>query len=89
MTPESEANLPRHIAVIMDGNNRWAKARDLPSIAGHRAGAEAANAIVDIIADNSITADQGTPMIVWKIFMYIFNLEDQINGEKINWSDIG
>ena len=47
MTPEAEANLPRHIAVIMDGNNRWAKARDLPSIAGHRAGAEAANAIVD------------------------------------------
>jgi len=32
---------PRHIAIIMDGNGRWAKARGLPRIAGHRAGAEA------------------------------------------------
>src|SRR5437762_5469624 len=33
--------LPRHIAIIMDGNGRWAKARSLPRIAGHRRGAEA------------------------------------------------
>jgi undecaprenyl diphosphate synthase len=33
--------LPRHIAIIMDGNGRWAKARGLPRIAGHRRGAEA------------------------------------------------
>ncbi len=33
--------LPRHIAIIMDGNGRWAKARALPRIAGHRRGAEA------------------------------------------------
>jgi undecaprenyl diphosphate synthase len=33
--------LPRHIAIIMDGNGRWAKARGLPRIAGHRSGAEA------------------------------------------------
>ncbi|BAK66222.1 undecaprenyl pyrophosphate synthase [Sphingobium sp. SYK-6] len=33
--------LPRHVAIIMDGNGRWAKARRLPRIAGHRAGAEA------------------------------------------------
>ncbi|MGH7113346.1 MAG: isoprenyl transferase [Stellaceae bacterium] len=32
---------PRHIAIIMDGNGRWAKARGLPRIAGHRRGAEA------------------------------------------------
>ena len=32
---------PRHIAIIMDGNGRWAKARGLPRIAGHRGGAEA------------------------------------------------
>ena len=35
------APLPRHIAIIMDGNGRWAKARGLPRIAGHRRGAEA------------------------------------------------
>jgi undecaprenyl diphosphate synthase len=37
----SSAALPRHVAIIMDGNGRWAKARGLPRIAGHRRGAEA------------------------------------------------
>ena len=32
--------LPRHIAIIMDGNGRWAKKRGLPRTAGHKAGAE-------------------------------------------------
>ena len=34
-------SLPRHIAIIMDGNGRWAKKRHLPRIAGHRQGVEA------------------------------------------------
>jgi len=34
------SNLPRHVAVIMDGNGRWAQKRGLPRSAGHRAGAE-------------------------------------------------
>ena len=34
------SNLPRHIAIIMDGNGRWAKKRGLPRTAGHAAGAE-------------------------------------------------
>ena len=34
------SNLPRHIAIIMDGNGRWAKRRGLPRTAGHAAGAE-------------------------------------------------
>jgi undecaprenyl diphosphate synthase len=38
--------LPRHVAVIMDGNGRWAQARGLPRVAGHREGAEAVRAIV-------------------------------------------
>jgi undecaprenyl diphosphate synthase len=33
--------IPRHVAIIMDGNGRWAKARHLPRVAGHRQGAEA------------------------------------------------
>ena len=37
----SPGALPRHIAIIMDGNGRWAQARGLPRIAGHRRGAEA------------------------------------------------
>ena len=38
--------LPRHVAVIMDGNGRWAKERGLPRIEGHRRGAESARAII-------------------------------------------
>ena len=32
--------VPRHIAIVMDGNRRWARQRHLPAIAGHRAGVE-------------------------------------------------
>jgi undecaprenyl diphosphate synthase len=38
--------VPRHVAIIMDGNGRWAKARMLPRIAGHRRGIEAAREVV-------------------------------------------
>ncbi|MFR1051884.1 MAG: polyprenyl diphosphate synthase, partial [Lachnospirales bacterium] len=34
------SHLPRHVAIIMDGNGRWAKSRGLPRTAGHAAGAE-------------------------------------------------
>jgi undecaprenyl diphosphate synthase len=43
--------VPRHIAIIMDGNGRWAKARGLPRIAGHRSGAEAARRAVTAAAE--------------------------------------
>ena len=39
-------NLPRHLAIIMDGNGRWAKERNLSRIQGHRAGAESVRVIV-------------------------------------------
>ena len=42
-TPEElrrRGNLPRHVAIIMDGNGRWAKARGVPRLLGHRAGRE-------------------------------------------------
>src|ERR1035441_7208701 len=39
-------NLPRHVAVIMDGNGRWAKSRHLPRIEGHRRGADSAREII-------------------------------------------
>ena len=46
LSPEAKASLPRHVAVIMDGNGRWAKARGLPRIEGHRQGAESARTII-------------------------------------------
>lgn len=48
--------LPAHIAVIMDGNGRWAKARGKPRIFGHRAGAESVRAIIDTCARLQIKA---------------------------------
>src|SRR3954463_5173190 len=39
--------LPKHVAIIMDGNGRWAALRGQPRIAGHRAGVEAVRAAVD------------------------------------------
>ena len=48
--------LPRHIALIMDGNGRWAARRGLPRVAGHRAGVEAVRAAVDTSARLGIKA---------------------------------
>ena len=38
--------MPRHVAIIMDGNGRWAKQRNLPRIMGHKAGTESVKNIV-------------------------------------------
>ncbi len=46
LSPEARTSLPRHVAIIMDGNGRWARQRQLPRIEGHRAGAESARAII-------------------------------------------
>ncbi|HEX4044489.1 MAG TPA: isoprenyl transferase [Gammaproteobacteria bacterium] len=45
-SPPPLSRLPRHIAIIMDGNGRWAKQRFLPRLAGHKAGVEAARLVV-------------------------------------------
>ncbi len=45
---------PRHVAIIMDGNGRWAKARRLPRVAGHRRGVEAARTVVRAAGDLGI-----------------------------------
>lgn len=51
-----EARMPHHVAVIMDGNGRWAKKQGKPRIFGHRAGAESVRAIIDTCARLSIDA---------------------------------
>lgn len=48
--------VPRHVAIIMDGNGRWAKKRFLPRVAGHRAGVEAVRKIVRAAGDLGIEA---------------------------------
>ena len=46
-SPDDRPGPPRHVAVIMDGNGRWAKARGLPRTAGHRKGVESVRALVE------------------------------------------
>ncbi|MBA2336012.1 MAG: di-trans,poly-cis-decaprenylcistransferase, partial [Blastocatellia bacterium] len=48
--------LPQHIAIIMDGNGRWAAKRGKPRIFGHRAGADSVKAILDTCARLEIKA---------------------------------
>jgi undecaprenyl diphosphate synthase len=47
-------SVPRHVAIIMDGNGRWAKKRGLPRVAGHRAGAEAVRRTLRAAVKNGI-----------------------------------
>ncbi|MFN0111567.1 MAG: isoprenyl transferase [Blastocatellia bacterium] len=58
--------LPRHIAVIMDGNGRWANRRFLPRVAGHRAGVEAVRSTVDTCARLGVGA----------LTLYAFSVEN-------------
>ncbi len=51
-----DSKLPRHVAIIMDGNGRWARKRQLPRIAGHRAGVENLRVIVKYCAEVEIEA---------------------------------
>ena len=46
--------VPAHVAIIMDGNNRWAKKKHLPSIAGHTAGASAVRRVVEAAARDGV-----------------------------------
>ncbi len=46
LSPEAKASLPQHVAIIMDGNGRWARQRHLPRVEGHRTGAESARVII-------------------------------------------
>src|SRR5438477_11262377 len=68
--------LPQHVAVIMDGNGRWAKKLGKPRIFGHRAGADSMRAIIDTSARLTIKA----------VTLYAFSTENwkrprsEING---------
>ena len=46
--------VPRHVAIIMDGNGRWAEQRGLPRVAGHRAGAEAVRRTLRAAAESGV-----------------------------------
>jgi undecaprenyl diphosphate synthase len=59
-------HLPAHIAIIMDGNGRWARRRSLPRVAGHRAGAEAVR----------VTVETCSRMGIRVLTLYAFSVEN-------------
>ena len=56
MTLPQQPRIPRHLAVIMDGNGRWAERRRRPRVIGHRAGARAVNLCIDYCLQRGIGA---------------------------------
>ena len=55
MEGKSPSTIPNHVAIIMDGNNRWASERDLPGIAGHQKGVERAREAVEFAVKKGIS----------------------------------
>jgi undecaprenyl diphosphate synthase len=54
MDKNKQGAVPRHVAIIMDGNNRWAKKRLLPGVAGHKAGVDAVRAVIEVCAESGV-----------------------------------
>ncbi|MDP5054196.1 MAG: polyprenyl diphosphate synthase, partial [Congregibacter sp.] len=50
----SDNRTPRHVAIIMDGNNRWAREHSLPGVAGHRAGVEAVRGVMRACREHDV-----------------------------------
>ena len=54
MSQHGGRSVPRHVAIIMDGNGRWAQRRGLPRVAGHKAGAEAVRRAMQAAVDHGV-----------------------------------
>jgi undecaprenyl diphosphate synthase len=75
--PLPPERLPRHVAIIMDGNGRWARQRGLPRFAGHRAGAKTVRVIVEECARlHDAAANAGTPRGLEQLTLYSFSTEN-------------
>ena len=65
-------NLPKHVAIIMDGNGRWAKKRGLPRTAGHKEGIESVRAVIEAAGELDINA----------VTLYTFSSENWSRPKK-------
>ncbi len=70
-TPKFE-RIPRHVAIVMDGNNRWAKRRHLPGVAGHKAGVKAVRKVIE----------QAARLDVGVLTLFAFSSENWKRPEK-------
>ena len=72
----SDVNIPKHIAIIMDGNGRWAKKRFLPRVFGHRAGVEVLRKIVKYASNIGVSY----------LTLYAFSSENwKRSGDEVNF----
>lgn len=95
--------LPRHIAIIMDGNGRWAKRRGLPRLAGHRAGIKAVDAVVKACVELGIKAltiyafstenwkrpEREVKFLMKNLSEYLRKEKDEFNRNNIRLTAIG
>ncbi len=96
-------NLPRHIAIVMDGNGRWAQSRRRPRSFGHQAGVKAAREVVRVCAERRIEAltlfafssenwnrPANEVSRLMDLFMRSLNREvDELHGNKVRLRFIG
>lgn len=96
-------SLPKHITIVMDGNGRWAKQRNLPRIAGHKAGAEVVKEIVRVAISKKIealtlwafsTENWGRPIEEVTFLMNLFSnviekAEQELNKNNVRFRVIG
>lgn len=64
--------IPKHVAIVMDGNNRWAKRRHLPGVAGHKSGVKAVRIVIE----------QAARMGVEVLTLFAFSSENWQRPEK-------
>ena len=69
---EKDKDMPKHVAIIMDGNGRWAKSKGLPRIMGHKAGAKSVKSIIESCINLEI------PYLT----LYVFSLENWDRPQK-------
>jgi undecaprenyl diphosphate synthase len=90
-------DVPGHVAIIMDGNGRWAKRRSLPRIAGHRRGVEAVRATVRACAERGVrfltlfafsSENWRRPAEEVALLMQLFQLALSNEVEKLHKNDV-
>jgi undecaprenyl diphosphate synthase len=99
----SSKRLPRHIAVIMDGNGRWAQARGLPRVEGHRAGVDSVRILVEecarigigqltlycLSSENWKRPEQELNLLMQLLEQYVIQERSEIMRQGIRFSIIG
>ena len=100
---KAKGNIPRHIAIIMDGNGRWAKKRSMPRVAGHQRGVESVRQVVQACAGLGVkvltlytfsTENWNRPKDEVSTLMRLFvrslkNETDELNINNIRLTTIG